>query len=78
MLTLRACTLAKTSASCVWAAAKAVCFLDKLSCAVFSLSLLGATSLATEPYVSMARTHKHSPLAAKETLPTACSRLKVA
>lgn len=72
ILTLRACTLARTSASWAWAAAKAVCFLDRLSCAVFSLSLLGATSLATEPYVSMARTHRHRPLAAKDTLPTAC------
>mmetsp|Transcript_14243 Transcript_14243/g.38602 ORF Transcript_14243/g.38602 Transcript_14243/m.38602 type:complete len:236 (-) Transcript_14243:6258-6965(-) len=69
-LSFRDCTLASTLARASCAAASAACFLAKLSWAALSLARLGATSLATCPYVSMAWTHRHRPRAATDTLPT--------
>mmetsp|Transcript_5672 Transcript_5672/g.19275 ORF Transcript_5672/g.19275 Transcript_5672/m.19275 type:complete len:353 (+) Transcript_5672:2909-3967(+) len=66
---LSACTLARTSARASLALARAACFLASVSCALLSLARFGATSLDTCPYVSIARTHRHSPLAAPDTLP---------
>mmetsp|Transcript_22071 Transcript_22071/g.39403 ORF Transcript_22071/g.39403 Transcript_22071/m.39403 type:complete len:222 (+) Transcript_22071:303-968(+) len=69
-LFLSVCTLASTSARASCATFSAACFFASVSCAAFSFARLGATSLLTCPYTSIARTHRHSPFAAPDTLAT--------